>query len=71
MTLDAVNRELTEILKNIRESEQKYEKEKKEDRLREQETRADKPVQRHEYNYLSQNSSTPIKNRDTRTANQN
>ena len=70
-TLDAVNRELTEILKNIRESEEKYEKEKEEARLREQQARVNKPVQRHEYNYLSPSSSTPIKNTDTRTGNQN
>ena len=70
-TLDAVNRELTEILKSIRESEEKYEKEQEEAKLREQQARVNKPVQRHEYNYLSPNSSTPIKNADTRTANQN
>ena len=33
--------------------------------------RANKPVQRRDYNYLSPNSSTPIKNTDIRTANQN
>ena len=69
--LDAVDGELTQILKSIRESEEKYEKEKEEARLREQQARANKPVQRHEYNYASPNSSTPIKNTDIRTGNQN
>ena len=70
-TLDAVDRELTEILTNIRESKEKYEKEQEEIKLREQQARTKKPVQRHDYNYLSPNSSTPIKNTDTRTTNQN
>ena len=70
-TLDAVDRELTEILKNIRESEERYEKEKEEAKLREHQARANKPVQRCDYNYLSPNSSTPIKNTDIRTAIQN
>ena len=70
-TLDAVDGKLTQILKSIRKSEEKYEKEKDKARLREQQARANKPVQRHEHNYLSQNSSTPIKNTDTRTGNQN
>ena len=70
-TLDAVEGELTQILKSIRESEEKYKKEKEEARLREQQARANKPAQRHGYNYLSPNSSTPIKNTDTRTGNQN
>ena len=68
-TLDAVKVELTRILKSIRESEGKYEKEKEEARLREQQARANKPAQRHRYNYLSPNSSTPIKDTDTRTGN--
>ena len=70
-TIDAVDRELTEILTNIRESEAKYEKEKDEAKLREQQARANKTVQRHDYNHLSPNSSTPIKNTDTGTGNQN
>ena len=70
-TLDAADGELTQILKSIRESEERYEKEKEEARLREQQARANKPVQRHGYSYLSPNSSTPIKSTDTRTGNQN
>ena len=70
-TLEAVDIKLTEILKNIRESEEKHEKEKEESRQREQQARANKPVQRQEDNYLSPNSSTPIKNTDTRIGNQN
>ena len=46
-------------------------KEKDEAKLREQQARANKTVQRHDYKHLSPNSSTPIKNTDTRTGNQN
>ena len=70
-TLDAVDQELVQILKGLRESETKYEKEKEEARLRKQQARENKPVQRHKCNYLSPNSSTPIKNTDTMTGNQN
>ena len=69
-TLDAVNEELTQILKSIRESGEKYKKEKEEARLREQQARANKPVQRYEYNYLSPKSSTPIRNKETQTPGQ-
>ena len=70
-TLDAVDEELVQILNIIRNSERNYEIEKKEARLREQQARANRPAQRPEYNYLSPNSSTPIKNTDTATGNQN
>ena len=60
-----------QILDIIRESERNYKKEKEEARLREQQARANRPTQRPEYNYLSPNSSTPIKNTDTATGNQN
>ena len=39
-TLDAVDRELTKILKNIRESEERYKKEKEKTKLREHQVRA-------------------------------
>ena len=64
-TLEVVDDKLVQILKGLRETETKYEKEKEEVRLREQQARANKPVQRHENNYLRPNSSTPIKNTDT------
>ena len=70
-TLEAVDDELVQILNIVRESERKHEKEIEEARLREQQARANRPTQRPEYNYLSQNSSTPIKNTDTTTGNQN
>ena len=69
-TLDAADRELTKILQNIRESEERYEKEKEEAKRREHQARSNKPVQRHDYNYLSPNSSTPIRNADIGTATQ-
>ena len=59
-----------QILNIIRESERNQEKEKEEARLREQQARSNRSAQRPEYNYLSPNSSTPIKNTDTTTGNQ-
>ena len=55
----------------IRESEKTYEKEKEEARVREQQARATRPSQRPEYNFLSLNSSTPIKNTGNTAGNQN
>ena len=54
----------------MRESERIYEKEKEEARVREQQARATRSAQRPEYNFLSLNSNTPIKNTGT-TGNQN
>ena len=62
---------MVHILTTVRESERNYEKEKEEARVREQQARTTRPMQRPEYNFLSLNSSTPIKNIDTTTGNQN
>ena len=70
-TLEAVDEEVVQILTTVRESERTYEKEKEEPRVREQQARATRPSQRPEYNFLSLNSSTPIKNTGTTTGNQN
>ena len=68
-TLEAVDEEIAHIITTVRESERNYEKEKEEARAREQ-SRTTKSSQRPEYNFLSLNSSTPIKNTGT-TGNQN
>ena len=57
--LEAVVEEITRIATIIRESERAYEKEQEEAK---QQTRATRSTQRTEYNFLSLNSSTPIKN---------
>ena len=53
------------MLNTIRESERIYEKEKEEARIQEEQARATRATQRPEYNFLSLNSSTPIKNTAT------
>ena len=55
----------------MRESERTYEKEKEEARVREQQARATGSSQRPEYNFLSLNSSIPIKNTSTTAGKQN
>ena len=69
-TLEAVDEEMVHILTTVRESERNYEKEKEEARVREQQARTTRSSQRPEYNFLTLNSSTPIKNTST-TGNQN
>ena len=61
-TLESVDEEVVQILTTVRESERIYEKEKEEARVREQQAKATGSSQRPEYNFLSLNSSTPIKN---------
>ena len=68
--LEAVDEEMVHILTTLRESERNYEKEKEEARIREQQARATRQAQRPEYNFLTLNSSTPIKNTGS-TGNQN
>ena len=69
-TLEAVDEEMVHILTTVRESERNYEKEKEEARVREQQARTTRSSQRPEYNFLTLNSSTPIKiqvQQETRT----
>ena len=68
--LEAVDKEMVHIITTLRESERNYEKEKEEARIREQQTRTTRSTQHPEYNFLTLNSSTPIKNMGT-TGNQN
>ena len=68
--LEAVDEEMIHIITTIRESERNYEKEKEEARIRQQQVRATRSSQRPEYNFLTLNSSTLIKNTGT-TGNQN
>ena len=61
-TLKAVDEEITRIARTITESERAYEKEQEEAK---QQARATRSTQRTDYNFLSLNSSTPIKNTGT------
>ena len=68
-TLEALDEEIAHILTTVRESERNYGKAKEEARVREQ-ARTTRSSQRPEYNFLSLNSGTLIKNTGT-TENQN
>ena len=61
-TLEAVDKEVTRMVTAVRESERAYEKEQEEAK---QQARAMRSMQRTDYNFLSLNSSTPIKNTGT------
>ena len=59
--LEAVDREVVEMITPVRESEQNYEKEK-EARYKEQHVRLARQTNRSDFNFLKMNSSTPIRN---------
>ena len=60
--LEAVDEEIVHIVTTVRESDRDYEKEKERARIRDQQTQASRSIPRLEYNFLTLNSSTPIKN---------
>ena len=70
-----VDEEIVNIITTVRESDRDYEKEKERARIRDQQTQASRSIHRPEYNFLTLNSSTPIKNTGTTafqtTGNQN
>ena len=63
--LEAVDREVTEMITAVRESEQTYEKEKVEARNREQQVILARQTNRSEFTFPTINSSTPIRNNNT------
>ena len=73
--LEEVDEEIVNIVTTVRESDRDYEKEKERARFRDQQTQASRSTHRPEYNFLTLNSSTPIKNTRTTafqtTGNQN
>ena len=62
--LEAVDREVVEMITAVRESKQNYEKEK-EARNKEQQVRLARQTNRSDFNFLTMNSSTPIRNNNT------
>ena len=64
-TLEAVDEEAVQMLTKIRESERNYEKEDAEARTRDQQAKAARQSNRSEFNYITPNSNTPIKNTGT------
>ena len=63
--LEAVEKEVVKMLAAVRESELNYEKEKEEARNKEQQVRLARQTNRSDFNFLTMNSSTPIRNTNT------
>ena len=58
----ALDKEVVEMIRAVRESEQNYEKEKEEARNKEQQVRLARQTNRSDFNFLTMNSSTPTRN---------
>ena len=63
--LERIDKEIVNIVTTVRESNRDYEKEKERARIRDQQTQASRSIHRPEYNFLTLNSSTSIKNTGT------
>ena len=64
--LDAVDPEIKEMLKVVRESEENYEREQEEARNRDQQLRLTRQTSRSDFNFLTMVSSKPTRNSNTR-----
>ena len=65
--LEAVDAEVVEMIKAVRESEETYEREQEEARNRDQHLRLTRQTSRSDFNFLTMINSTPIRNNTTRT----
>ena len=65
--LDAVDTEVMEMIKAVRESEENYEREQEEAKNRDQQLRLTRQMNRSDFNFLTMIKSTPIRNNNTRT----
>ena len=65
--LDAVDTEIMEMIKAVRESEENYELEQEEAKNRDQQLRLTRQTNRLDFNFLTMINSTPIRNSNTRT----
>ena len=63
--LDAVDTEITEMIKAVRESEENYEREQEEAKSRDQQLRLTRQTNRSDFNFLTMINSTPIRNSNT------
>ena len=63
--LEAVDTEVVEMIRAVRESEENYEKEKEEAKNKEQQIRLTRQTNRSDFNFLTMSSSTPIRNNNT------
>ena len=64
--LDAVDTEITEMIKAVRESKENYEREQEEARSRDQQLRLTRQTNRSDFNFLTMINSTLIRNGNTR-----
>ena len=64
--LDAVDTEITEMIKTVRESKENYEREQEEAKSRDQQLRLTRQANRSDFNFLTMINSTPIRNGNTR-----
>ena len=63
--LGAVDMEIVEMIRVVRESEENYEKEKEEAKIKEQQMRLTRQTNRSDFNFLTMINSTPIRNNNT------
>ena len=63
--LEAVDREVVEMITAVRESKLNYKKEKAEAKSKEQQVRLARQTNKPDFNFLTVNSSTPIRNTNT------
>ena len=63
--LDAVDMEVIEMIKAVREREENYEKEQEKAKNRDQELRFTRQTNRSDFNFLTMINSTPIRNNNT------
>ena len=65
--LEAVDTEVMEMIKAVRESEENYEREQEEAKTRDQQLRLTRQTNRSDFNFLTMINSIPIRNNNTRT----
>ena len=65
--LEAVDVEVTEMIKAVRQSEENYEREQEQAKNRDDQLRVTRQTSRQDFNFLTLINSTPIRNNNTRT----
>ena len=69
--LEAVDKEVTEILKGVKQSEENYEREQEQARIRDEQLRSARQTSRSDFNFLTLVNSTPIRNDNARSGQPN
>ena len=65
--LEAVNKEVTEMMNAVRQSEENYEREQEQARIRDEQLRSARQTNRSDFNFPTLASSTPIRNDNARS----